>query len=96
MTPIDITGVATLTLHVFGDPPPGIAPIDLECYMSMTYPNGGGSGVSSFGVWTRDFQILVTPGGYAPGGTGSWTVTCYPTVVYESPTATGSVEFLAY
>jgi hypothetical protein len=100
MTPINNAGAATFSGHVVGDPPPGIAPIDLACYMSITFPPGGG-GTNQWlmdgSIQTRDFQYAVNLGaGYPAGGTGSWTVTCYPTVVYESATATGSVEFLAY
>jgi hypothetical protein len=99
MAPIDNTGYATWTGSVWGNPPPGIAPIDLACYLFISYPPGGLYGESYNGftnTFTRDFQIVAQPGGYAAGGTGSWKVNCYPTVVYQEISTTGNVEFLPY
>ena len=97
MAAIDNTGWVTFTGSVTGDPPPGMAPIDLACYLYLA-PPGTTYGETYQGftnTMTRDFQIVFLYGGYPAGGTGTWKVMCYPTAP-GSATAEGTVEFLPY
>jgi hypothetical protein len=89
-----ITPGATVTFSgsVVGNPPPGIAPIDLRCELTVTYHTGEQVKRSEGSVQTRNFTLSLPTSPAAPAGTGSWNVTCYPTAP-GSRSVVGSLTF---
>lgn len=77
--PVHVPGLVVFSGHVTGDPPPGIAPIDLRCELRVSDTLHGQLGfVQDGSVQTRDFGLslaIVIP----VSGTATWKVSCFPT-----------------
>ena len=90
--PIAAGGTLTFTGHIGGTPPPGIAPIDLNCGFFWT-ENGYDWPIASDGsVQTRDFTLAGTIPAALGQGSHAWHVTCTATENQGSKTASGTFD----
>ena len=84
-------GTLTFSGHVNGTPPPGIAPIDLNCHLFVTIGGVDWDIASDGSVQTVNFS-LAGPIGYPSPGTYHWHVTCAATENAGSRSTSGTFE----